>query len=79
MSVNNKQKSPCQMAFSVGKQQKNDRSVLGSNVLEQWFFKISNPAEPNFLAWWSLAAQEEDRFQDSKELENNQRVTMSQE
>jgi len=33
--------------------------------------RLSNHAKPHFLAWWSLTAQAEGPFQDSKELKMN--------
>jgi len=76
MSLNSKQKLLCQLATAelfhneAGKQQKNDKSALGSDALDL-VLSLSKHAKPYFLAWWSLIAQAKDPFQDLKELKIN--------
>jgi len=56
MSLNSKQKPLCQLATTelfpneTGKQPKNDKSVFGSNALEQWFLVFIQPREALFLS-----------------------------
>jgi len=84
MSMNSKQKLLCQLATAelfpndTGKQQKCDKKAFGLDALDYKILSLCNHTKPYFLAWWSLTAQAEGPFQDSKELKMNWRVAVFQ-
>jgi len=86
MSFNSKQNSLCQLAATELYPKETKKSVSPNNKKQQkrvwvWWLvvlSLSKHADHNFLVWWSLIAQAEGFFQDSKELKRNERVAMFQ-
>jgi len=87
MSLNNKQKSLCQLATTqlFPKETKN-METAGKWQKRVWVWclrlvlpNLCNHAKLYSLAWWSLTAQEKDPFQGSKEFKMNWTVAMFQE
>jgi len=87
MSLNSKEMSLCQLATTeLYPKDTKERVIARKWQKRVWvwcrravFFSLSNHADTNFVAWWSLTARVKGPFQDSKEFKIYYKVAMFQE
>jgi len=86
MSFSNKQKSLCQMATTelyLKETKSNQTAREWQSSIWVWRLRLvvlglSNHAEPFFLVWWSLTAQDKSSFSRFKWIKTQLKITMFQ-